>query len=200
VGAYLEVSGPAGQELVPLVGERFTIGRNEGNDLVISIDRTVSGAHAVLERFPFGWSIRDVGSRNGTFVNGERLVGERALHPGDEIRLGRARVTFKSDQPADRHHSVTEAGKPAPELTRREREVLMALCRPLLSGSLFTAPATIRDVAAQLFVTEAAVKQHLLRLYDKFEIYEGSDRRVRLANEAVIRGAVTLSDLRAQPE
>ncbi len=53
-------------------------------------------------------------------------------------------------------------------------------------------------MAEALVVTEAAVKQHLLHLYDKFGIGEiGERRRVRLAREAVRRGAVTLPQLRA---
>jgi DNA-binding CsgD family transcriptional regulator len=74
----------------------------------------------------------------------------------------------------------------------------VALCRPVLSGDLFTEPASIRELAAGLFVSEAAVKQHLLHLYDKFGLYDdGERRRVRLANEAIRRGAVSLADLRA---
>jgi len=93
--------------------------------------------------------------------------------------------------------SATAATEPPPELTRREREVLVALCRTVLSGDVFTEPASIREIAASLFVTENAVKQHLLRLYDKFAIHgEGERRRVRLANEAVRRGAVTIASLR----
>jgi hypothetical protein len=45
--------------------------------------------HAVFERFGDTWCVRDLGSRNGTFVNGDRVIGERALHAGDEILLGR---------------------------------------------------------------------------------------------------------------
>jgi DNA-binding CsgD family transcriptional regulator len=68
----------------------------------------------------------------------------------------------------------------------------------VLSGDLFTEPASTRDVAAALFVSEAAVKQHLLRLYDKFGLLnDGERRRARLANEAVRRGAVSIADLRS---
>ena len=74
---------------------------------------------------------------------------------------------------------------PSPELTRRELDVLTSLCRPALSDEAFVAPATAREIAADLVVTEAAVKQHLLRLYQKFRIPEGTNRRVRLANEVV---------------
>jgi hypothetical protein len=59
-----------------------------------------------------------------------------------------------------------------------------------LSDEAFVAPATAREIAADLVVTEAAVKQHLLRLYQKFRIPEGANRRVRLANEVVALGLV----------
>jgi hypothetical protein len=78
----------------------------------------------------------------------------------------------------------------APELTRRENDVLTSLCRPALSDEAFVAPATAREIATDLVVTEAAVKQHLLRLYQKFRIAEGANRRTRLANEVVALGLV----------
>ena len=76
--------------------------------------------------------------------------------------------------------------------------MLVVLCRPLLARDLFTEPASIREIAAELVVSEAAVKQHLANLYDKFAL--GADlthRRTRLANDAIRRGAVTLADLRS---
>src|SRR5450755_491570 len=91
-------------------------------------------------------------------------------------------------------------GRRTLELTRREREVVIELCRPSVAntGLAFTEPATVREIGERLFVSEAAVKQHLLRLYDKFEIPDGIDqRRLRLANEALARGAVTRADLGA---
>ena len=66
---------------------------------------------------------------------------------------------------------------------------LTALCRPLASELPVAMPATVREIAAELVVTEAAVKQHLLNLYDKLEISEGTEsRRIALAREAVLRG------------
>ena len=67
---------------------------------------------------------------------------------------------------------------------------MTSLCRPALSDEAFVAPATAREIAADLVVTEAAMKQHLLRLYQKFRIPEGGNRRVRLANEVVALGLV----------
>jgi DNA-binding CsgD family transcriptional regulator len=95
-------------------------------------------------------------------------------------------------------HPATERAQPPPPVTARERDVLVELCRPVLAGDLFTEPASIRQIAAALGITDAAVKQHLLHLYDKFEVYvEPTRRRAGLANEAVRRGAVGLADLRA---
>jgi hypothetical protein len=68
--------------------------------------------------------------------------------------------------------------------------VLTALCRPALRQDAFVAPASAREIAEELVVTEAAVKQHLLRLYQKFRIPEGTNRRAKLANEVIAAGVV----------
>jgi pSer/pThr/pTyr-binding forkhead associated (FHA) protein len=150
----------------------------------------------VLERYEAGWCVRDLDSRNGTFVNGQRIWGERPLRPGDELRVGATRLVYRGEGPTGGGKS-TQASEPPPELTRREREVLVVLCRTVLAGEAFTEPASIREIAAALVVSEAAVKQHLAHLYDKFGIHGGGERRrVQLANEALRRGAVTMAGLR----
>lgn len=55
----------------------------------------------------------------------------------------------------------TEVEAEAPSLTTRERDVLVALCRPLLDRDMFTEPASTRAIADELAITQAAVKQHL---------------------------------------
>lgn len=200
--SYLEVWKPEGAQLIPLEGERLTVGQHPSAHVVLARDRGVSRLHAVLERYSTGWSIRDMQSANGTFVNGRRLAGERPLWPGDEVQVGRTRLVLRSDGDGDGDGvAVTEGADPPPPMTSRERDVIVALCRPVLDGDLFTEPSSIRQIARALQVTDAAVKQHLLHLYDKFGVYaEPSRRRVLLANEAVRRGAVTLADLRRPEE
>jgi len=198
--AYVVVGRSSGPELVPLEGDRLTVGRGPSNDLALEADSKVSRLHAVLERYQSGWAIRDMGSRNGTFVNGERLITERVLRPGDEVTIGDTRLAYRLDEAPDAALGATRVAEGPPELTRREREVLVALCRPVFSSDMFTEPASVKDIAQQLFVTEAAVKQHLAHLYDKFAVYGESGRRTRLANEAIRRGAVRLADLRAAGE
>ncbi len=58
---------------------------------------------------------------------------------------------------------------------------------------MFLSPASIAEIAAALAVTDAAVKQHLLRLYVKFGVPEGPERRTHLANAAIATGPGFLS-------
>jgi pSer/pThr/pTyr-binding forkhead associated (FHA) protein len=192
--AYLQVVRSHGREVAPLDGERVSIGREASNEIPIPEDKLVSRLHAVLERYASGWALRDLASSNGTFVNGERILGERVLHHGDEIRVGETRLIYSAEDPSGA--SRTTAAQPAPELTPRERDVLLSLCRPVLSGSLLNEPASLRTIAQELVLSESAVKKHVLRLYDKFRLYEEDRRRGTLANEAIRRGAVSLADLR----
>ena len=113
------------------------------------------------------------------------------LADGDVLSFGVAR-TRVSGIPAqqDSEDTVELRRISAPDLTRREVEVLTSLCRPALQQDAFVAPATAKDIADELVVTEAAVKQHLLRLYQKFRIAEGVNRRARLANEVISAGVV----------
>jgi pSer/pThr/pTyr-binding forkhead associated (FHA) protein len=50
----------------------------------------------VLERLAAGWSVKDLGSLNGTYVNGEPVVQPRPLYSGDEIAFGESRVIYHS--------------------------------------------------------------------------------------------------------
>jgi pSer/pThr/pTyr-binding forkhead associated (FHA) protein len=179
--------------------DRLTIGKAPSNDVALTADGRLSRLHAVLEGFEAGWCIRDLGSRNGTYLNGRRIWDTHPLRPGDEVLVGETTLVFRWPG-QDAATGTTDSSLPQPELTRRERDVLLALCRPIVSGDVFTEPASIREVAAELTVTEGAVKQHLAHLYDKFGLYEAAERRrVRLANEALHRGIVTLGDLRNTP-
>jgi pSer/pThr/pTyr-binding forkhead associated (FHA) protein len=197
--AYVEVWKPSGRELVALTGSRATIGTAPSNTIVFTHDRTVSRLHAVLEDYGTSWTVRDMGSTNGTFVNGEQIHAERALRAGDELRVGHSRLVYRDDQQAEAGPNKTLAADPAPELTRRERDVIDALCRPLFSAEPFPQPASTRQIAAALVITEAAVKQHLLNLYAKFDVPpQGEQRRVALANEAIRRGAVNVATLRVK--
>ncbi len=78
-----------------------------------------------------------------------------------------------------------------------ERCTLVELCRPLLAHNTFQPPASVREIADRLYIGKNAVQAHLTSLYGKFGLHDGPDRRVALANEAMLRGAVTLADIEA---
>jgi pSer/pThr/pTyr-binding forkhead associated (FHA) protein len=199
MAAQVQIWKPDGRDVLALDRLRISVGRATTNDVAVPSDPELSRLHCVLEAIGDEWCVRDLNSSNGTFVNGERLWHDQPLHNGDEIRVGRTRIVYRAGEGAI-DVTATRTAAPPPDITRRERDVLLALCRPVLSADLFTEPSSIRQIAEQLVVTEAAVKQHLLRLYDKFQVFEsGERRRVRLANEAVRRGAVSLADLRDAP-
>jgi class 3 adenylate cyclase len=72
-----------------------TIGRGEEVDVSLSWDKSVSSVHAEAIRLGAQWLIRDEGiSRNGTFVNSERVSGRRRLRHGDVIRVGHTSLAF----------------------------------------------------------------------------------------------------------
>src|SRR5262245_59980064 len=81
-------------DVYPLhAGTRYTVGRAVTSKIALK-DDLCSREHS--EVFPDGeaWSVRDLGSLNGTHVNGEPVRGERSLRPMDEVRLGRTRLVF----------------------------------------------------------------------------------------------------------
>jgi hypothetical protein len=176
-------------EVIPLRADVTTVGRGSSVDIRLR-DPSVSKLHAeIICRGDYAY-VADLGlSRNGTRVNG-RPAARRVLEDGDVVSFGSARCRVGGLVHEEIAAEVELRRQAAPELTRRELDVLTSLCRPALSDEAFVAPATAREIAADLVVTEAAVKQHLLRLYQKFRIQEGMNRRTRLANEVVALGLV----------
>ena len=94
---YLEVIGGDQTDMAPLEGIRLTVGRGKSNDIALK-DPAASRRHAVFERLAAGWSVTDVGSKNGTLVNGEFVDEPRPLYSGDEIIVGETRLIYHSGE------------------------------------------------------------------------------------------------------
>ena len=194
MSAYFEYWDGRERLALLLDGERLTVGSAPDNDVVVD-ERSVSRVHAVLHRMNGHWFIEDCGSRNGTSVNAHPISSMRPLRTADEVRLGRARLVFRGQTSIG--GPQTDAVIERPPITPREHDVLVALCRPLANGDVFTEPATVKEIAGELVVTENAVKLHLTNLGRKFGVEGAERRRSRLANAALDAGVITLNDLRA---
>ncbi|MDQ5821171.1 MAG: FHA domain-containing protein [Actinomycetota bacterium] len=85
--------GRAGETFVP-ENDRTTIGRSPECEIFLD-DVTVSRKHAILVRTPEGFRIEDQGSLNGTFLN-RRRIEAGGLSDGDEVQVGKYRLTFRA--------------------------------------------------------------------------------------------------------
>lgn len=97
--ACLTLDGP-GDQMFPLVDDEYKIGREAPNPIRLQ-DASVSANHARVFRSPEGFVVEDLGSRNGTYVNGER-VQKRVLRENDRVRLGKVQLIYNiaGDKPA----------------------------------------------------------------------------------------------------
>jgi pSer/pThr/pTyr-binding forkhead associated (FHA) protein len=189
--------GAGDLRLTGLAGERLTLGRSDENDIVLDWDLEVSRTHAELTRVGGAWALADDGlSRNGCWVNGERLLGRRRLLDGDVVRLGQTAIVFRA--PASTGDSTAAAG-PAVlvRLTDAERRVLLELCRPLLQSNV-AAPASNGEIGERLYLSPAGVKTHIRALFVKLDVDDlpQNRKRAELARRALDAGLVTVRDVR----
>jgi pSer/pThr/pTyr-binding forkhead associated (FHA) protein len=178
---------------------RLTVGRSDAADLSLPFDSEVSRVHAELERLGDDWTLSDDGlSRNGSFVNGERVVGRRRLRDGDALRFGDTLVLYRSPGEAGAAETVAAADRPeASAITETQRRVLVALCHPFSEGSEFAHPATNKEIAEEVFLSVDAVKANLRALFARFDVGDlpQNQKRVRLAELALRSGVISPRDL-----
>src|SRR5690349_10631137 len=99
LASILVRSGAKKGQRIPIRVPVVNIGRAEYNDIVLA-EESVSTQHAKLQRREGVWILVDLGSTNGTFVDGEKLSGETPVAPGSTIRLGDASEVFEPDDDA----------------------------------------------------------------------------------------------------
>lgn len=193
--------GDDAQRILALEGERGSvwIGRNDSADVALSGDGEVSGLHAEIEFVGSECTVLDDGiSRNGTFVNEERISGRRRLRDGDVIRAGRSRIVFKLPlEAAPTATVIADEGLGSVGVSPAQRRVLVELCRPFKGGASFATPATNAEIAAELHLSVDAVKTHLRALFERFELGDvpQSGKRVALVQRAMQSGVIGERDL-----
>jgi DNA-binding MarR family transcriptional regulator len=179
-------------------GDRISVGRGLTNELSLPWDTEVSRLHAELECIGGEWTVSDDGlSRNGTFVNGQRISGRHRLRDGDVVRVGQTSIAYR--RPASEDSQPTQiAGERLTlgDLPPTQRQVLVALARPYKHDE-FAVPATNQDIAGELHLSVDAVKSHLRSLFQRFGIEHlpQNQKRSRLVAEALQSGVLSTRDL-----
>ncbi|RMG45291.1 MAG: FHA domain-containing protein [Acidobacteria bacterium] len=105
---------------IELRGERIRVGRSRSNEICL-LDAYVSRAHAELARTAEGWTIRDVGSRGGTYLNGVRVTAPTPVHEGDIVQLGNSALAF-GEAAADGSVTLSETAGAATVHTYRSAD------------------------------------------------------------------------------
>ena len=191
------------QHIVELTRERspLTLGRQAASDIALTWDDQVSRAHAEIECIGDVWTLADDGrSRNGSFVNGQRVHGRRPLRPGDRVTIGRTTLHYVAPATPGDDSTTPAARKSPPPISAAQRRVLVALCRPLGEGAFATPPSN-RELATTLSLSVETVKFHLHALFDAFGLTELPQRqkRAHLAQRALEEGVVRPQELRGRP-
>ncbi len=198
---FLALTDVEGVQRLVGLGEReaLTIGRKEGNDIVLDWDPEVSRTHVELQRIGPCWTAADDGlSRNGVYVNGRRVTSRQRLTDGDTLRCGRTLIVFHDPQVRDDETIDQGSILAAPELSDSQRHVLVALCRPFGRAGAAQTPASNREIANELWISLDGVKSQMRTLFDKLDIDDlpQNRKRAELARRAIARGIVSLGELR----
>lgn len=108
--ARLILATPEGQQAIELRGTN-SLGRHPNNSIQL-LDKIVSKEHCIVEEREVGrFVLRDLGSLNGTYINGDRVRGEQALRHGDEISLGMTRARYDDgSSPLEMSHQAVGPG------------------------------------------------------------------------------------------
>ena len=132
---FIMRSGPTVGKTYPLDAQEITIGRDAVNVIAIN-DAEVSRRHARMELRGSAYVIQDLGSTNGTFINGTRISGMQVLNPGDTVSFGEG-IVLVYEPMADMNATILSTKAPpvtaqrlAPAPVAIPRLFTQARCRP----------------------------------------------------------------------
>jgi pSer/pThr/pTyr-binding forkhead associated (FHA) protein len=163
----------------------IVMGRSPTCDLPVP-SRRASRRHAEVRREGDAFVVADLGSTNGTFVNGDKIEGDHALKPGDKIDVGGAVVTFCQVQgnidlgtQSEEEKTVLFEG-PIPSADELERQSQELAAAEALNGSLAEIPAV-----AVMQLLEMGVKTGMI----EFTVEGGADLRIWMNTGRIVHAA-----------
>lgn len=188
MGGRITVISPEGTRET-ILQEHNTLGRHPGNSVQV-LDRIVSKEHCHIDLVDGVFVLKDLGSLNGTYVNGERAATQ-PLYPGDEITLGSTRVLFDADYPrkdapapaaaVPQRSPAQEQAATAPDIRKVGQPPMPTAAQPTKDLSKVTiAPGMVEShirtklapVGEESFLPESMVKdpETLRRDYEKLRV------------------------------
>jgi len=199
---FLVYRDAAAKQCLLMIGQQASelwIGRSASAALQLDWDPEVSTLHAQIDVVGDDCTLVDEGlSRNGSFVNEERVSGRRLLRDGDIVRVGKTAVLYRAPGSATADSTVISADAlTAGGVSPAQRRVLLGLCRPFKEGATFATPTTNKQIAEELHLSVDAVKTHLRALFEKFGLEDlpQNRKRVSLVERAMQSGLVRDQDL-----
>lgn len=168
---YLEGFLAGGKKwLLPVDTYPFIIGRGTDCDLQIS-SRHISKHHAEINKFGSTITVRDLGSTNGTILNGTRIDEPASLKSGDQLTLGGIELILKTKAVIEEDEmmqtSLFDAGDHSEDfstfygLTRKEKEVLKLLSKG----------RSVKSIAAILKISSGTAKNYIVEIYRKTGVH-----------------------------
>ena len=183
---------------LPWPAREIAVGRGSDQEIHLGWDPEVSRVHALLSPIGATWTVVDDGlSRNGTFVNGDRVLGRHRLCDRDVLRCGSVTLQYRKPSVSDAEETLTAAeAASARMVSPAQRRVLVALCRPL-AQTPHGLPATNKQIACELSLSVDAVKAHLRHLAERLEVEDlpQNQKRAQLAWKALSNGLVSPREL-----
>jgi len=184
---------------LPLVHDEYSLGRGETNAIRLT-DRNVSRKHSVLKKVDAGWVLADVQSYNGTFVNNERVVGERTVGSGDVMMVGDYRLILTDETLSAAADPSRPAGPVLPVQYRPNRLVIVVGPAPGTEFPLDKDHFTIgRSEEATISINHSSVSRIHAELHTlgggRFEIIDkGSANGIRVNGVELKRGILEAGD------
>jgi pSer/pThr/pTyr-binding forkhead associated (FHA) protein len=135
-------------------------------------------------------------SRNGSYVNGQRVSGRRRLRDGDAIRVGATVIVYRGGSGDTDPTLVGLNLAEPPALSQIQRRVLLALARPCRDYPSLNSPASNQQIAEELCYSVDAVKAHLRVLFHKFGLDQlpQNQKRLKLVDHAFLTGTISPRD------
>lgn len=141
-------TGPLMGRQLQIKGTAMTFGRAHYNNVVLP-DPLVSDEHCSVVRLRDGkWVLKDLGSQNGTFLNGRRITGETTLKSGDRIQIGKSTFSIKLEELAS--PQARQTPEPSPPAMSPSGQQAKPSTQQLRKGTKIDVSADVDDYIRKL--------------------------------------------------